>query len=181
MKVKSHVHHPPHIYLNDSIYFLTARTYKKEKIINTDLKKRILLRNLWNEFYKAGYKLYVWVVLDNHYHIEFKTKYGKELGRILNLIHGKTSFEINKLDNTKSRKVFQNYWDRCIRNEKDFYQHFNYAHHNPVKHGYVRTQEEVLDYPFCNYRQWMDKKGREWMRDCFERYSIVDFTIEGDK
>ena len=179
--MKSKLHHPPHIYLDNSIYFLTARVYKKEKIINTNQKKKILLKNLRNEFYKAGYKIYAWIILDNHYHLEFKTKYGKKLGEMLNLIHGKTSFEINKIDNIKGRKIFQNYWDRCVRDEKDFYKYFNYIHHNPVKHKYVKTQKEVLKDQFCSYKQWVEKKGEEWMGDCFATYPIMDFTVEGDE
>jgi putative transposase len=179
--VETKLHHPPHVYLDDTIYFLTARTYKKEKTINTDQKKKILLKNLWSEFCKAGYKIYAWTVLDNHYHIQFITRRGKDLGEMLNLIHGKTSFEINKIDNIKGRKIFQNYWDRCPRNEKDFYSHFNYIHHNLVKHGYVKTQDDVLKYPFCSYQQWMKKKGEEWMSDCFAEYPILDFTVDGDE
>ncbi len=179
--METKLHHPPHLYLDDTIYFLTARVYKKEKIINTNQKKKILLKNLWSEFYKAGYKIYAWTVLDNHYHIEFITRRGKDLGEMLNLIHGRTSFEINKIDGIRGRKIFQNYWDRCIRDEKDFYFHFNYIHHNLVKHGYVKTQDDVLKYPFCSYQQWMNKKGEEWMSDCFAKYSVLDFTAEGDE
>ena len=174
------IHHPPHIYLDNSIYFITARIYQKEKILNTDQKKKILFENLWNEFGKIGYNLYAWAILDNHYHIEFKTKLGNNLGEALNLIHGKTSFEINKLDNVRGRKIFQNYWDHCIRNEKDFYQHFNYIHHNPVKHKYVKNQDEVSNYKFCSYKQWINKRGEDWTSDCFATYPIIDFTVEGD-
>ena len=173
-------HHPPHIYLDNSIYFITARIYQKEKIINTDQKKKILFENLWSEFGKVGYKLYAWSILDNHYHIEFETKLGKNLGEALSLIHGRTAFEINKIDNTRGRKVFQNYLDHCICNKKDFYQHFNYIHHNPVKHKYVKNQDEVLDYKFCSYKQWVAKKGKEWINSCFETYPIIDFTVDGD-
>ena len=174
------VHHPPHIYLDNSIYFITARTYRKEKIINTDQKKKILFENLWNEFIKIGYKLYAWVILDNHYHIEFETNFGKDLGKVLNFVHGRTAFEINKMDNTRGRKVFQNYMDYCIRNEKDFYQHFNYIHHNPVKHKYMKEQRDVLDYKFCSYKNWIKKKGKEFMAECFEKHSVRDLTVSGD-
>ncbi len=174
------IHHPPHIYLDDSVYFITAGIYRKEKILDTDRKKKILLENLWNEFGKIGYSLYSWAILDNHYHIEFKTKIGKTLGKALNFAHGRTSFEINKLDNKKGRQIFQNYLDYCIRDKKDFYRHFNYIHHNPVKHKYVKNQGEVFDYKFCSYRQWIDKKGKEWVDSCFEAYPIIDFTAEGD-
>jgi len=172
------IHHPPHIYSDNSIYFITARVYQKEKIFNTDQKKKVLFENLQDEFHKAGYKLYAWVILDNHYHLEFKTKFGKDLSKILNFVHGRTSFEINKLDKTKGRKVFQNYLDHCIRGEKDFYRHFNYIHHNPVKHKYVKNQEEVFGYKFCSYRQWIIKKGKEWVGSCLEIYPIIDFAVD---
>jgi len=174
-------HHPPHIYKDDSIYFITARTYQKEKIFNTDQKKKILFKNLRNEFSKIDYKLYAWAILDNHYHIEFKTKFGSNLGKTLNFIHGRTAFEINELENISGRKIFQNYLDYCIRDEKDFYRHFNYIHHNPVKHQYVKTQEEVSDYKFCSYKNWVEKKGKDWVDSCFETYPIIDLTAGGEK
>ena len=33
---------------------------------------------------------------------------------------------------------------------------------------------------FAVYRQWITKKGKEWIDSCFETYPIIDFTIEGD-
>jgi len=138
-----------------------------------------LFENLQNEFCKIDYKLYAWVILDNHYHIEFKTKLGRNLGKAINFIHGRTAFEINKLEKTSGRKIFQNYLDYCIRDEKDFYRHFNYIHHNPVKHQYVKTKEEVFNYEFCSYKNWAEKKGKDWVDSCFETYPIVDLTIGG--
>ena len=95
-------------------------------------------------------------------------------------INANISRRINHSDNQKGRKIFQNYWDRCIRDEKDFYQHFNYTHHNPIKHKYIGTQQKCCEYKFCSYKQWADKKGEEWLDSCFETYPIVDFTIEAD-
>ena len=80
----------------------------------------------------------------------------------------------------KGGGVWNQYQDYCIRNEKDFYYHFNYIHHNPVKHKYVNEQSDVLGYEFCSYRKWIEKKGKEWMNDCFEKYPIKDFTVEGE-
>ena len=174
-------HHPLHIYENEMIYFITARTTKKEKLFNTSEKKKILYQELKKFLEKYCYQLYAWVILDNHYHLLFKTKIGKNLEYFISDLHSASSKNLNKLDNQKGRNVWYQYWDYCPRNEKDFYQHFNYIHHNPVKHGYVKTQEEVLKNQFCSYRRWVDKKGEEWMGDCFATYPIIDFTVEGDE
>ena len=168
------LHHPPHIFLDNTYYFLTARTYQKKKIFSTDKKKQLLINGLKAEFRKQHFELVAWVVLDNHYHIEFKAGEAKVLSKIINLIHGKTSYLVNKLDCVRDRKVFQNYWDHCIRDEKDYYKHFNYIHHNPIKHGY---KKEMEGYKFSSYNEWVSKYGVEWMESCFKLYPITDFTV----
>ena len=167
------IHHPPHIYLDNTYYFLTARTYKGNSIFDNDEKKEIFLSNLKAEVLRHGYKIIAWVILDNHYHILFKSELSSNLSKIINKVHGLVSYKINKLDELRGRKIFQNYWDKCIRNEKDFWCHFNYIHHNPVKHRYVK---KMKDYKFSSYNYWLEKKGKEWLSSCFTTYPIIDFS-----
>jgi hypothetical protein len=47
-----------------------------------------------------------------------------------------------------------------------------------VKHKYVKIKDDVLKYQFCSYQKWIEKKGDEWMSDCFTTYSILDFTVD---
>ena len=174
-------HHPLHIYKDETIYFVTARTIKKEKFFNTGEKKKILLQALKKSLEDYRYLPFAWIILSNHYHLLFKAKKGEDLGHFISSLGSLSSKDLNKLDDKKGRNIWFQYWDYCPRNEKDFYQHFNYIHHNPVKHGYVKIQDDVLKYPFCSYNQWMAKKGEEWMSDCFATYPILDFTVEGDE
>ena len=39
------------------------------------------------------------------------------------------------------------YWEHAIRDERDFRQHMDYIHYNPVKHGYV---DNPKDWPFSS-------------------------------
>lgn len=91
------------------------------------------------------------------------------------MIHGRVSYMLNQEDGTRGRKVFQNYWDRCIRNEKDFYTRFNYIHYNPVKHSLVDKME---DYEFSSYRYYLQQCGQEWLNRCFELYPVIDFNLD---
>lgn len=120
-------------------------------------------------------ELYAWIILDNHLHILIRTKTGKMLGKFINSFQGKSAIELNKMDNNLGRKVWYQYWDRCIRNEKEFYTRINYIHHNPVKHKYVKNIEE---YEFSSYHHYREKYGEEWLTDCFMKYPIYDFTPE---
>jgi len=171
-------HHPIHIYLDDQLYFLTAHTYRNQYQLQEKFHKERLLDKIKEFLHDFNFSLYAWVILSSHYHIQFKTSKGKALAKVIGKIHTSYSFEMNKLDNKRGRKIWQNYWDWCIRSEKDFWTHFNYIHHNPLKHGYVQKME---DYEFSSYRHWLNKKGDEWMKSVFEQYPVIDFTIEHDE
>lgn len=54
------------------------------------------------------------------------------LGRIIRLFKGKCTFEINKLNRTQGYKIFQrNYYERIIRNEKEYLKIKEYIGLNP--------------------------------------------------
>jgi putative transposase len=70
--------------------------------------------------------------------------------------HKFTSRQWNDDENVPGRKVWWNYWDTCIRSEKDYYNRLRYIFWNPVKHGLVDNPE---DYAFSNYRDFI--KGQD--------------------
>ncbi len=166
-------HHPPHLYLDDTWYMLTAATYQKQCVFHTSSQKEILrdqLHELVREFHLV---LRAWVILDNHYHLLLKTHVGKDLFKFFGRLHGRTSFEFNRLDRMRGRQVWHNYWDTCIRSENDYWLRFNYIHHNPVKHGYVDKAE---DWPFSSYPFYLRTKGMDWANDVWMRFPVIDFT-----
>jgi putative transposase len=197
-------HRPPHIYRDNQIYFLTSRTYKEICYFNNDSKKEILKSVLIKSIKRFNIKIYAWVIIDNHYHLLFdiKRKFpssqfanpgGDELGNseitskdnfaskyqlveFIRKIHKDSSRILNKIDNTPKRKIWYQYWDHCIRDEEDFYKHFNYIHNNPIKHKKVRNIEELYKYKYSSFNNWIKKKGREWMISCFEDYPILDYS-----
>ncbi len=171
-------HHPPHIYLDDTWYFITGSTYQRHRLFRRHGHKEFLRDHLEELAVEFNLKLAAWVILDNHYHILVKSKSGVELPRFFGRLHGRTSFELNGRDNTRGRQVWHNFWDTCIRTERDHWTRFNYIHHNPVKHGYVKRME---DWEFSSYRYYFEHKGAEWLSDIFCRNPIIDFTDPQDK
>lgn len=169
-------HRPFHIFLDDQIYFLTVTCYKKQFLFKN--KEKVISQTIFQTIQEFKYHLYAWVILLNHLHLLFKMD--KSFKRFITILNGRIAYQINQLDNLRGRKVIYQYWDYCIRSEADFYKHFNYIHHNPVKHGYVKNQKEVLNYPFSSYKHWSIKKSREWLDSCYESYPIIDFTIKHD-
>lgn len=171
---------PIHIYKDNSYYFLSTRTKNKIKYFNNNYKKDILSDVIQKACQGFKINLVAWVILDNHYHLLIKIKKGILLFLFINNINANSARLINKFDNTPSRKIWYQYWDRCIRSEKDFWTRFNYIHHNPIKHGYIRNPDQLFSYKFSSYNQWLRKNGRKWMTSCFGQFPIVDFTTEED-
>lgn len=69
-------------------------------------------------------------------------------------------------------RVWYQYIDRVVRDEQDYFMHFNYIHQNPVKHGYV---EKLTNHQFSSIHKWMEGAGKEWLAGCLRDYPVVDF------
>jgi putative transposase len=170
-------HQPFHLYMDKQIYFLSVHTYQNVPILKSVKRKSEFEQKLKEITVEKRCNIIAWVILDNHYHFIMKTDKGKDIRDIFKTIHGTTSFQWNKEDGKKGRKIWQSYWDYCIRGESDYWTRFNYIHHNPVKHCYVKRME---DYEFSSFNFYVKTKGYEWLMSVFEKYPVVDYTMEGD-
>lgn len=168
--------HPPHIYQNNTIYFITAKTINSTKFFENG-KKDILYSTILFASEKFRLEIVGLVVLSNHYHTLINVDTGEKIYRFIKNIHTNSSRMLNMKENQKGRKIWYQYWDRCIRSEKDLLTRLNYIHYNPLKHGYTAKIEE---YKWSTYRNYLEKFGIEWLSDCFLKYPIKDFSIECD-
>lgn len=169
-------HHPPHIYLDDTWYVITAATRDKVPALGNERSKALVRDTLRGSVVDFGFQLRAWVVLDDHYHLLLRSKRGEDLPRFVARLHGSTSRQLNLDNRATGRQVWHNYWDTCVRNEAGLWTRFNYIHHNPVKHGCVRRSE---DWPFSSYGFYLRTKGLSWLADCEAQYPAVDF-LSGD-
>jgi putative transposase len=168
-------HRPPHLHLNNQDYFITIATYKRQSVIDSDNKKKIVFSVLRQSLKSEEFDLIAWVILDNHIHLLIRVADSKKLSRFIARLTGKSAIEINKLDNKQGRKIWYQYWNRCIRNEKDFYTRLNYIHYNPVKHDYAA---DTKSYAFSSYHKYLTQYGDDWLNDCYKQYPVKDFTPE---
>lgn len=170
-------HRPPHIYKDAVIYFITCSTANKLRLFDKEQKKEMLLEVIFKACDRFTKQLLAWTVLDNHYHVLVESDKGEKLAQFVNNINANSSRILNKFENCIGRKIWYQYFDRCIRDEKDYWTRFNYMHHNCIKHGYAKSME---DYKYSSYSRWVKDKGIEWMNDVFDTYPIIDFSVEGE-
>jgi len=200
--MKKQEFHPPHIYEDNTCYFITASLMRRQRLLSTDAK-RILVRDVLKEAIKQyGIVLYAWVILADHYHLLLKTGDAAPNHKFIKRLHGDSAVQLNKLDVMPGRKVWYQYWDRFPRDERDFWAYLNYIHINPIKHGYVRISDGVLvvegrqvkivpdhaldvhqclaQYPHSSYHYYVRKYGEEFLTDAWMRYPIPDYLENDD-
>lgn len=150
----------PHLFVANAFYMLTASIYEKAHLIESARRKAE-----WrNAFHEAAaiyrWQIIAWVVLDNHYHaIVVSPEDSKTLSRFIGSYHKFTAHMWNNEDGLKGRKVWWNYWDTCIRSERDYQNRLRYVFWNPVKHGLVAGPE---DYQFSNYKEFMRQEDLDF-------------------
>jgi putative transposase len=166
---------PPHLFIDETWYFLTAHTYHDRPVLKPIEAKVNFWETLLSLTKEFKIKLTAWVILDNHYHLLCYLKTAKKLPVFINRLHGVSSFTLNRKESGIKRKTWLNYWDRVIRDEKDYWTKFNYIHYNLVKHGYVSLPK---DWAFSSYEKYVKDKGMAWINDCWESYPVVSFDFE---
>ena len=141
--IKKYAHAPTHWFIDDYYYFFTGAVYQKRCLLTTPTTKEIVIKYLFQFIEKYRWELFDWVVLENHYHFLAKVNRGGDIPRFINTFHKTSAFHIKKELDIDIKPFWYQYWDRCIRNEKHFYETATYILYNPVKHGYV---EDLNDY-----------------------------------
>jgi putative transposase len=165
--LKKYKHNPVHLFLDDTLYFITAAIYEKRSLLAAPALKMMLRDTLQTVFSDYNWQLHHWVILDNHYHLLGQSRQGKDLSRLMHDIHFISAVEIHKNIDSKGR-VWWNYWDYCPRNEQDYMTRQSYLLYNPVKHGYVT---DLKNYPYSSFHEAFMKLGHDGLMEQFRRYS----------
>ena len=121
----------PHWRLTGATYFVTWRIHPEQDILQP--VERAVVQSAILHFNNTRYDLYGYVVMDDHVHVLFAPLEGFKVQRI---VHSWKSYTANKLQRRFYRmgKVWlDEYFDRIIRNERDFLEKANYIENNPMK------------------------------------------------
>ena len=159
-------HTPPHLFLDNTPYFITAAIYKKRPLLKDPATKNQLLDLIQTTLQTYQWTLDHWVILDNHYHWLGLSHQGRDLSKIIHTIHTQSGYYIRQKTNC-AKPVWWNYWDYCPRHDKDYQIRLNYLLNNPVKHGYV---DNLHDYPFSSFHTIFAKSGQKALAWQFRQY-----------
>ncbi|MBI5582868.1 MAG: transposase [Deltaproteobacteria bacterium] len=143
-------------------YFFTVVTFQRRQILGVP-EKIELLRSVIRKV-KQGHPFTIdaLVIMPDHIHTLWTLPDGdRDYPVRWNLIKREFSRQCRTESATPSspsrqskgeREIWQRrYWEHQIRDDRDFKQHMDYIHYNPVKHGYVMAPGDWLFSSFNRY------------------------------
>ena len=126
---------------------VTAGTYRKEALFNSKSKLDLLQARLFASALACELSLQAWAIFPNHYHLIVTLNEAKQMKAFVRGLHSNSAREINRLDNTRARKVWFQSWESRITFERSYFPRLRYVHENAVRHGVVRV---ATNYNWCS-------------------------------
>jgi len=133
----------PHVRVREGTYFVTWRLHRAQPELAP--AERTLVANALRHFDGERYQLLAFVVMNDHVHVILGPR---EPHRLEDIVRSWKSYTANRLQRTTDRygtgRVWQDeYFDRALRDEKEFLEKIQYIVNNP----WTRWPE-IQDYPW---------------------------------
>lgn len=142
-------------------YFFTVVTYQRRKILcepdNIALLREVFRSVMTNH----PFTIDAIVILPEHLHCiwtlpendsDFSTRWRLIKSEFSRCCHPKYKQQLSASRQRKQEQAIwqRRFWEHVIRDERDFTQHVEYIHYNPVKHGLVRSPK---DWEFSSFHR----------------------------
>lgn len=124
-------------------YLVTCVVKDRLPIFDDFHTGRMMIRELKRLHDSGAAHSLAWVVMPDHVHWLFELKSGS-LSTLMQLLKGRSSFEINKASGVKKFAWQKGYYDKAMRSEKDLLEIARYLIANPIRAGLV---DQAGDYP----------------------------------
>ena len=154
-------------YVPGGSYFFTVVTERRTGILANDSARDCLRNAIRNCQQSLPFRVDALVMLPDHIHTIWTLPtddcdYSKRWGIIkkhftqswLTLGGAEQPVTASRL-RYRRRGVWQRrFWEHALRDERDYQNHLDYLHFNPVKHGLVKN---VLDWPYSSFHRWVEQ------------------------
>ena len=148
-------HGPSHVITERGTYLVTAATHGREPVFGSKLRLNLLRDTLLQLCSGNGWHLQAWAVFPNHYHFIAACASPENLSTVIRRLHSVTARAVNERDQQSGRKVWFQYWDTLLTNQKSYFARLRYVHENAVHH---RVVARAANYPWCS-AAWFERKA----------------------
>ncbi|MDG0815081.1 transposase [Bdellovibrio svalbardensis] len=155
----------PLLYTDEHPYHIMARSNNKEWFYLPIIECwKIFSRHLFFAQKKFGFKVYLFVLMDNHYHLIGSCSSKHNLGEVMAWLQKSVSREINK-QAQRTNHIFGGPYKAClIRHPEHFSAVFKYVARNPVEAG-ITSSVELYSYSTLNTSLIPTTERDEWFAD----------------
>ncbi len=129
---------------SSSTYFITAGTYNKANLLQSDRMAALFCQTLFRHRGAGKLKLHAFVVMPNHIHLLITVPEGLPLERTMQFIKGGFSFEAGKLLGVRSPIWQKSFVDCRVRDATEAEKYRNYIHQNPARAGLGGVDTEFV-------------------------------------
>ena len=116
-----------------STYFITASTYQKKSLFQSERMARLFVDVLFHYREQENYLLHEFVIMPDHFHLLLTPTFTLE--KSLQLIKGGFSYRVKKELGFGGEVWEQSFYDRRVRDLSEYQNCRYYIHQNPVKRG----------------------------------------------
>jgi putative transposase len=149
-------------FYSGNTWFFTVVTNRRVTLLTTDAARPVL-RQAISECKKLyPFSIEAWVLLPEHLHCiwdlpESDLNYSRRWA----IIKRKFTQGLTATNYRRPPYCQDRFWAHLITDERDFENHMNYIHYNPVKHGLV---ERARDWPWTSLQRLMEvgKYPSDW-------------------
>jgi len=132
----------PHRTGSGRTYFVSSATWERRELFRVPQVAEILVQRILACRDKGAYQLHEFVVMPNHFHILLTPGETTSLEKVVQLIKGGSSHEIQQQTRNKMEIWQVGFHDWTIRDGEDYLAKVRYIHMNPVQARLVEWPED---------------------------------------
>ena len=145
-------------------YFITASTFEKVALLQSDRMARLLLDVVLHYREQRKYLLHEFVIMPNHFHLLITPLAPVTLEKAIQFIKGGFSYRARKELGFEGEIWQTSFHDRRVRDASEYSGFQQYIYMNPVRKGLARTPEE---FPFSSVTMRLDEVP-QWLKPQLE-------------
>jgi putative transposase len=135
---------------SDKIFFVTVRLRKKLALLAQE-EFPLVIGAIEGSRRKLGFLWCGYVLMPDHWHALVGVQHPVTISRALQDIKWIAARRVNRKRQTTGPLWQHQFWDRFVRNGKEFSERLEYMHLNPVRKGLVARAEDWKWSSYNNY------------------------------
>jgi putative transposase len=141
-------------YYCGTVHFFTVVTHKRRPILTVSKARSCLRQAIADCRQRYPFKIQGWVLLPDHLHCIWELS-GEDLDYSRRWSMLKRRFTQSFADGQNHHPPFwqKRFWAHQITDDRDYENHSNYIHFNPVKHGYASAPGE---WPWTSFHRCVE-------------------------